>query len=44
MYDGIKNISIPEWAENEAKEAGGLDLLGLRNVAQRGVFCLWDDG
>ena len=41
MYDGIKNISIPEWVENEAKEAGGLDLLGLRNVAQSiGNYCL----
>ena len=41
MYDGIKNISIPEWAENEAIEAGGFDLLGLRNVAQSiGNYCL----
>ena len=41
MYDGIKNISIPEWVENEAIEAGGLDLLGLRNVAQSiGNYCL----
>tara|TARA_Y100000310_G_scaffold184794_1_gene184919 strand:+ start:787 stop:2424 length:1638 start_codon:yes stop_codon:yes gene_type:complete len=41
MYDGIKNISIPQWVENETVEAGGLDLLGLRNVAQSiGDYCL----
>jgi len=39
--DGIKNFSIPEWAENEAQEADGLDLLGLRNVAQTiSNYCL----
>ena len=34
MHDGIKNISLPKWAIDETNTAGGLDLLGLRNVAQ----------
>ena len=34
MYDGVKNISFPEWAIDDAKIFDGLDLLGLRNVAQ----------
>ena len=34
MYDGRKNISIPEWVIDESNIVGGLDLLGLRNVAQ----------
>ena len=39
--DGIKNFSIPEWVESSATDAGGLDLLGLRNVAQSiSNYCL----
>ena len=34
MNDGKENISIPSWAIDETKLTGGLDLLGLRNVAQ----------
>ena len=34
MHDGLKNISYPEWVTDDAKIVGGLDLLGLRNVAQ----------
>ncbi len=34
MHDGLKNISYPEWVNDDAKIVGGLDLLGLRNVAQ----------
>ncbi|RMZ49831.1 hypothetical protein EB821_01055 [Candidatus Marinimicrobia bacterium PRS2] len=34
MYDGINNFTLPEWIDNETNPVGGLDLLGLRNVAQ----------
>jgi len=34
MYDGVKNISLPKWAIDETNRVVGLDLLGLRNVAQ----------
>ena len=34
MYDGINNFTLPEWIENDISPVGGLDLLGLRNVAQ----------
>jgi len=41
MFDGVKNITIPQWVDNEVSIVSGLDLLGLRNIAQAiSNYCL----